>query len=119
MQVVEVDVLHAQTLETRVAGSFDIPRCAVDLRERSSRPVADETDFRCHDGLIAPSTQGFAHKLLVGAVSIKISSVEEVDTPIKRLVDGRERLGFIAHTICLGHPHAAQADPRDAYVTMS
>ena len=105
MDLVQIDVIGAETAQAGVHGSADV------IRFGASSPLLSDDgagELGGDQHLIAAAAQRFTELLLAGAVGI--GCVEEVDAFIQGGIDdGRHRLGR--------HPEAevvgAQADERD------
>jgi len=109
--VVEVDRVHAEAPQARVACLQDVLRLAVDAGGAVGLAQVAELG-REHD-LVAAPPERLAEQLLVVAPAVHVRGVEEVHAEVDRPVDDRDRLRVVALAVRAGHGHAAEADGRD------
>jgi hypothetical protein len=106
MQLIEIDAVDAEPLQTVVAGAADVLR---------SRPftciVHRHTELGRDDRLLPPTGERAAEEFLALRRTVDVSGVEEVDTGVERRGDDTRGRGLV-------NPHpevvAAKSDERDA-----
>jgi hypothetical protein len=111
--IVEVDVVDAEPLERRLARLVDVLAVALDPAPRGIVGVADDPELRRQLHLVAAAGDRAADEHLVRERAVHVGGVEEGDAELERAVDRRDRLVLVARPVEIGHPHAAEADPRD------
>ena len=108
VQVVQVDVVHAEPGQRRLAGPLDVVVLAADDPVRvAAGPVDAELRGQLH--LVAAARDAAADQHLVVAGAVDVGGVEEGDAEVQGAVDGRDRLVPVGGAVPLAHPHAAQA----------
>src|SRR5690349_13344099 len=112
MLIIEVDVVDAEPLERGVAGATHVLRGAVDA-EAVALLVADVAELRGENDLVASALDRPTDEPLVGERAVHVGGVEEVDAEVERAVNGRDRRGFIAARVEVGHAHTAEAEGGD------
>src|SRR5579862_145881 len=111
--VVEIDHIDAEPAEARVAGLHDVLRAAVDAgKGAAGAPQISELGGEHH--AVPPPAERPADQLLVASDAVRVRSVEERDAQIQRAMNRRDRLLVVASRIYVGHPHAAEAERRNA-----
>ena len=113
MLIVEIDVIHAESLERRITGPAHVLGAAVYAVVGTVVPVF-MAELGSEDDLVPPAHDRPADELLVGERTVHVGGVEEVDAEIEGAVNGRDRLRVIAARVEVGHPHAAEAERGDA-----
>ena len=111
MLVVEVDHVHLQALEARLARIAHVLRCAIDAPETAIR-AAHVAELGGEDHALAPPRERAPHELLVAPHAVHVGGIEEGHAEVERAMDGRDRFRFVAPAVELRHPHAAQPDGR-------
>ncbi len=111
MQVIEIDDLHAQPLEARLAGLRHVFGAAIDTR-LAVRPT-DIAELRCQHDFVAPALESAADQRLVSAGTIHVGRVDQIDAEIDGPVDGRDGFGLAGLAIDRRHAHATEADGRN------
>src|SRR2546425_7069671 len=107
--VVEVDHVHAQALETRVAGFRDIGRAAVDAIALPVR-APHLAQLGGHEYPVALAFDGAPEQLLVLAPAIHVRGVEMVDPEVESAVDDADAFLIVALAIGAGHGHEPEPD---------
>ncbi len=106
--VIEVDHVHAQPLEARLARTDDEFRTAVrDLAAATRAQIAELR--RQHDFGTAPLDR-LANELFVVTEAVHVGRVEKRDAPVERLVNESNAGRVVARTVGAGKRHAAEAD---------
>src|SRR5688572_22367741 len=110
--VVDVDVIDAEPLETRLARDRDVVGPAVDEAALAvwSAHVAE---LRGDQHLVAPAAEGLAEKFLVLAEAIGIGGVEQRDAKFDRPMNGRGGFGIVRYPVIGTHARAPEPDRRD------
>jgi len=116
VQVVQVDHVHAQPGQRRLAGPLDVAALPADDALVVATRAVDAELGRELDAL-APARQGPAHEDLVVARAVDVGRVDEGHAEVERPVDGRDRLIPVRLAVPLAHAHAAQALGRDGQAT--
>ena len=111
MLVIEVDDLDPEPLQARLAGRPHVIRPPAHAPEAAVL-AADVAELGGEEHPVAAVGDGPADQLLVAADAVHVGGVEEVDAALDRLVDRRDRFGFVAGAVEFGHAHAAEADRR-------
>ncbi len=106
--VVQIDDVHPEPPERRVACSPHVFRSAIDAEPASVRR-SHVAELCRQNHLLPPSLNRPADKLFVGERPIHVGGIQEIDTELEGTVDRRNRLGFIASGVELGHAHTAKA----------
>jgi hypothetical protein len=106
--VVEVDVVHAETLEGGVAGPTDVVGVAINSQARSVL-TSFVTELGGEHDLIATRGDGSTHETLVREGSVHVGGVEEGHTRIESGVDDSDRLIVVRLSVELGHAHAPES----------
>jgi hypothetical protein len=110
--VVEVDVVHAETLQRRVAGLADVLRAAVDP-EPAAVLASNVAELRRELHLVAAAVDGLPDEPLVGERAVRVGGVQEGDADVEGPLDGLGGLELVGGPVELAHPHAAQPESRD------
>ena len=113
VQLVEVDVVHPETAQARVARGADVLRAAVHPAQRLVLRVAHDAALGREDDLRAPPPDGLPHQLLVREWPVHVGGVEQRDAQVERAVDGGDRLRFVRRPVELAHAHAPEAEGGD------
>jgi hypothetical protein len=107
--VVEIDHLHLEPPQARVAGLAHVIGLSADAE---ARPVgsAHIAELGGEHHLVAPVGDGAAHQLLVMADAVHVGGVEEGHAELDGAVDRGDGLALVAAAIELRHAHAAEAE---------
>src|SRR6185437_5172986 len=108
VQVIQVDVVHAEPGQRRLAGPLDVVVLAAD----DAVPVAGgpvDAELRSQLHLVAAARDTAADQYLVVASAVDVGGVDEGDAQVQGAVDGRDGLVPVGGAVPLAHPHAAQA----------
>src|SRR6185436_5026161 len=95
MLVVEIDGLHAETLQRRVAGAPDVLWPPVDTEELAVLR-SDVPELRRKHDLAASIADRTADQPFVGVRTVNVSGIEEVDAEVERAMNGLNRAGLVA-----------------------
>src|SRR5215217_7334515 len=112
MLVVEVYVLHPQTLQGGVAGLPHVLGLAAHP-EPLAVLAAHVAELGGEHDLVPAVGYGFAHELLVGERAVHVRRVEEGYAQLYSAVDGGYRFLLVARAVELAHPHAPESQFRD------
>src|SRR4051794_24525989 len=108
--VVEVDGVHAEALERRLARLAHVAGVAADAEELAVL-AAHVAELRGDQrALPAPLAQRAADEPLVGERAVHVGGVEQCRPELERAVDGAHRLALVGRPVELRHPHAAEAE---------
>src|SRR3984893_9825813 len=107
--VVEVDHVHAQALEARVAGFRDIGGPAVDEVALAVR-APHLAELGGHEHPVALAFDGAPEQLLVLAPAVHVRGVEMVDPEVEGAVDDADAFLVVALAIGAGHGHEPESD---------
>src|SRR4051794_22636703 len=108
--VVEVDGVHAEALERRLARLAHVAGVAADAEELAVL-AAHVAELRGDQrALPAPLAQRAADKPLVGERAVHVGGVEQGHAELERAVDGAHRLALVGGPVELRHPHAPEAE---------
>ena len=117
VQVVQIDVVDAESLERCVAGLRHVRRRSVDAHPPVTEDVAELGGQ--HD-LIAPVGDGAADQPLVVGRAVDVGRVEEGDAELEGSMDGGDRLVLVGRAVGeVRHAHAAEALGRDGQAGIS
>jgi hypothetical protein len=105
--VVEVDVVHAQALERRVACLAHVLGVATDAQALAVL-VAHVAELGGDHNLVAPVGDSASDELLVCERAVHVRCVKEVDPELERALDRADRLALVGVAVELRHPHAAE-----------
>jgi len=109
--IVEVDRLHPEALQARVARLRHVLGAAVHAHAAVGIPHVAELGGDDH--LPSSAADRPAHQLFVVARAVHVGGVEEVDAQLEGAVDDGDRRRVVALAVDAGHRHAAEADRRD------
>ena len=109
--VIEVDHVHAEALETRVARLRHPLGPAVDAG-RAVR-LAHVAELGDDHGALAPAAQRLAEQRLVVAPAVHVGRVQEVDAEVERAMDDRDRLRVVSGAVRARHRHASEPERAD------
>src|SRR5262249_15891273 len=116
VELVQVDVVHAEALQARFAGVEDVGRAAVDPTDADDPADAavlqapHDAALRRQDHPVAPTANRSSDQLLVGERTIHVRRVEERHAEVERAMNGRNRFRLVARSVELAHAHASEAD---------
>src|SRR5688572_7393709 len=109
--VVEVDHVHAESLQARVARLRHVLRTAIDARGPIG--LSEIAELGGEHDLVALPAQGGGEELLVVAPAVHVGGVDEVHAKVQRAVHDGDRLCVVTGTIGAGHRHTAESDGAD------
>ena len=112
MLVVEIDDVHAEPREARVAGLRDVGRTPVHEVTLAVR-APDIAELGGEDDALAPPLERAPERLLVVPPAVQVRGVEEVHTPVERGMDHADGLLVVALAVRPGHRHQAETHGRD------
>ncbi len=114
MLIEQIDELHAQPLQRRIANLADALGTAVHAALLARFRIDGEPEFRGNHHPVAHGLERFADDLLIGERPIHLGRVEQGDAAIHRLTDQRDAF-LPAQRVAVAEvqPHAAEADGRD------
>jgi hypothetical protein len=112
MLVVQVDHVGHHASQGRLAGAVHVLGAAVDA-DPAAVGSALVAELRRQHHLVASSEKCTAEQLLVRERAVHVGGVEEGDPELDCPMDRGDRLGVVARTVELAHPHAAEALCRD------
>src|SRR2546425_1269931 len=92
---IDVDHLHAETLEARVAGLLDVLGPSID-EIAAPGGVLHLTELGDEHDLVAPAPDRPPQQLLVLAPAIHVGGVEEVDAPVQGVMDDGDGFRLVA-----------------------
>ena len=116
--IVEVDHVHPQPLEARVAGLGHVLGPSVD-EVAAPGGILDLAELGGDEHLVAPAPDGLADQLLVLSPAVHVRGVEVIDAPIERVMDDGGRLGVVGLAVHPRHPHAPEPDGRHAEAALT
>jgi hypothetical protein len=120
VQVIEVDVIDAETTQRRLAGLPDMAWAAIDP-PLHARLRTDEPELRRQHGSIATSRESLADVLLRSAVGV--GGVQQRDAELERAMDQRHRRRLVAHAAGVrvrdSDAHATEPDRRHPRTTIA
>ena len=107
--VVEIDVVDAQAAERSVARLMHVLGIAAHAQPLAVRPP-HVAELGGEHHLVAATSDGATHELLVRERAVHVGRVEEVHAQLERSLDRRDRLRLVALAVELGHAHAAESE---------
>ena len=113
VDVIEVDVVDAETLQARVAGDRHIIRLAVDPATLAAG-AADIAEFRSDEIFLAPAFHGAADELLVEAGGIGVGGIKEVYSNLGCAMNCRDGFRIVGHAVVRAHARTAEPDGGNA-----
>jgi hypothetical protein len=112
MELIEVDYLGAESLQTRVTGLADVFARPVHTDE-DAIGVPDLAKLGCQYDLVAILIQCLCKELFIPAESIDVSRVEQRQAKLDRSANRAHRLRRVSLPVELGHPHAPEPERGD------
>ena len=113
VELVEIDVRDAKSLQARLAGRADVLGPPVDPAHARVSRLAHDAALGGQHHPIAAIADGAADQLLVLVRPVHVGGVEQIDAEVERAVDRGDRLGLVGGAVELAHAHAAEAERRD------
>ena len=113
VELVEIDVRDAESLQARVARRADVLGPPVHAAHAGIPGLAHDAALRREHHALAAIADRAADQLFVGERTVHVGRVEQVDAEVERAVDRGDRLGLVGGAVELAHAHAAQAERRD------
>jgi len=108
VQVVQVDVVHAEPEQRRLAGPLDVAVLAP-VGALAVAGAAVDAELGGQLDLVAAAGDGPADQDLVVAGPVNVGGVDEGDAEVQGPADGGDRLVPVGPAVELAHPHAAEA----------
>ena len=112
MLIVKIDAIDLQPAQTFFACFLHVIRFAIDADELLLHRIAQDSELRRDDDFLAMALEHAADQFLVGVRSVDIGRIEESNAQFERAIQCRDRFGFVAVAIEIGHAHAAEANRR-------
>ena len=109
--IVEVDGLHAEPAQARVARARHVLGAAV--HARTAVGVPHLTELGGEHRLPSPALDRPADEVFVVAPAVQIGGVEEVDAEVERPVNDPDRHRVVTLAVDAGHGHTAETDRGD------
>jgi hypothetical protein len=115
--VVEVDHVHTEPGQRRVARRPDVLRPAVDADPGpvGTPLVAELGGYLNVIAAVLTGRDRAADQLLVGERAVHVRGVEEGDAEVQRAVQCGDRFALVCGAVELRHAHAAQAESGDGH----
>jgi hypothetical protein len=113
MQTVEVDHVHTQALQARIAGHDSVLRMAGAQALGHAAAHADVAELGADQHLVAFAGDCLADQLLVHSVAVRIRSDDQVHTELDRAVNGRNRFRIVALPVADRHAHTSETERRN------
>ena len=111
MLVIDVDDVHTEPLQARLAGLHDVGGAAIDAIGLTLAPHLAE--FRNEHDTITSAFDGATEHLLIVTPAVHVRGIEMIDAFIDGAPDQVLELGIVGGTVHTGQGHAAQSDGRD------
>jgi hypothetical protein len=107
--VVQIDRVHAESLETSLAAGTNVFGLAADTADVGISFVADDRELCGEKNLVAAVADSLADENFVIAIAVNVCGVEEIDTKFNAAMNCGDGFGIIARAIKLRHAHTAQS----------
>ncbi len=111
MDIVEVDLLHAEPPERRFAGPAHIV-CAFVYAATIFTGHPHDTELRRDPNVRSARSEETADQFFIMIWPVGIGGIEQIDPDFNGAIKYRQRLRVVTRSIELAHPHAAEADGR-------